>query len=172
MFRRPFFPFAGPGPTPRPPSFGGRVYHRWHYSVGFCFAQYNVEKFAVSSVRQSALGARRSNLRPGNARSRVPEVQPLAREAERCCKRCNVANRRRPDIEDRGGGRGSWRENPRPSERDGVIAPAHRAFRPRFKCITSHVGLAPGSHLRRNEAETEQFLYKRTRSPSTIGIVI
>ena len=30
--------------------------------------------------------------------------------------------------------------------------------------------LAP--RLNRNEAETEQFLYERTRSPSTIGIVI
>jgi hypothetical protein len=29
--------------------------------------------------------------------------------------------------------------------------------------------LAP--HLNRNEAETEQFPYERTRSPSTIGIV-
>ena len=31
---------------------------------------------------------------------------------------------------------------------------------------------ALAAHLRRNEAETEQFLYERTRSPSTIGIVI
>jgi hypothetical protein len=81
-------------------------------------------------------------------------------------------SRSKPDIEDRRGGRGSWRENPRPSERDGVTVPSHRAFRPRFKCIDIPRWFgALAAHLRRNEAETEQFLHERTRSPSTIGIV-
>jgi hypothetical protein len=71
-------PFLRPRTRAAAASLDGRVSHRWHYSVGFCFAQENVDKFAVSLVRQSAQGARRSNLRPGNARSRVPEVQPLA----------------------------------------------------------------------------------------------
>ena len=51
----------------------------------------------------------------------------------------------------------------------------HRAVAPRVSPTLQMHYIPPwfsalAARLRRNEAETEQFLYERTRSPSTIGI--